>query len=253
MNTSLINFHSTSEFYILKKQLFDEIMEIASKLALYATEKEVTHDLIQNDGTCSSSGHIASDLYAALIRYTKNNVKLANELTSHFLLSVDTCLLAFFLVLPYHDQEHLDIQDIPLHADGDLRMTNTEMLMMLLRQVVLKMTRFDGFQFSAFSLSFQFTPVRFCNPIAIVNENNKPTDSELELIGPFGCPHVIERNHDLSEPFDDIITEVPTFHLQEMFLSFAMGSQIRLGNESPLLDVPSDVLALIKNLTVELF
>ena len=222
-------------------------MEITTKLALYVNDREGAHDLIQHDGTCSSSCYLADDFQSALMRYTKNNVKLADELTTHFLVGVDTCLLAFFLVSPYHDQEHLDIQDTTVHADGDLRISNTELLLMLFRQVMLKMTRFDGGQFSAFSLSFQFTPIRFCNPKAIVNEN------QLELLGPFGCNFAIEDRNGLTEHFDDIIVEVPTWHVQAIFLAVAMGTHERIGKDSPLLHVPAEVLSLIERLTVELF
>jgi hypothetical protein len=259
MNQSQIKFNSISEFYTLKKKLFDEMMEIATKLTLYINDIHNFNEcmfnvLIQNDGTCSSFAHASDDIHAALMRYTKNNIKLADELTNNFVLNIDTCLLAFFLISPYHAQLNLQMElNTLVHVNGNLRISSTEMLMMLLRQVVLKMTCFDGRQYLAFSLAFQFTPIRFCNPTVIVNKQNTIVDSQVELTGPLGCNHFINGNHDLVEPLDDIISEVPTWHLQEMFLSFAMATHDRLGADSHVQKLHPDILALIGNLTVEIF
>jgi hypothetical protein len=250
---SLIKFTSLEDFYLSKNLLSHELMELMGKLALHAQQHPVPTNLVWYDGTCTASNYTADDLHTALMRYTKNNMKLSEKLTTKFLFSIDTCLLAFFLVIPYR-QELGHIEDTELiNADVDLRISNTELLMMLLRQVVLKMTRFDGIQYKAFSLTYQFTPIRFCNPISISSEVTNSIPTVVELNGPFGSKYVIKNNDPILQDWDDIIVEVPTLHVQDMFLALAMGTHDRLGAGSLLQGLHVDVLGLVGKLTMELF
>lgn len=250
---SQIKFTSLQDFYISKNALSLDIMEIMGRLSLHAQRDPIPTNLVWYDGTCTASNYTADDIHDVLMRYTKNNVKLSEKITTKFLFSIDTCLLAFFLVVPYR-LERGQTEDVELvHTDADLRITNTELLMMLLRQIVLKMTRFDGIQYKAFSLTYQFTPIRFCNPTKMYRTIIDPFDTAFDLNGPFGSKYVINNSDDISEPFDDIIVEVPTWHVQEMFLALAMGTQDRLGAGSLLQGLPVDVLALIGTSTMELF
>jgi hypothetical protein len=251
----MIAFNSRKQFDTSKRQLMTDIMEVMATLTVEASHLSTAENLVRCDGTCQSSGCIADRLETVLMRFSMNNEHFTKKVLAQFLLAADTCLLAFYLV---GDRPSIFRNE---GQNQDNRPSSAqELLMMLLRQVVLKMMYYNTPTYIEFSASHHFTPIRMNHATTAVHDDtgdaqdgDNTNDNTVVLLGPFGCTERFDNNEHLWEPYDDIIVDVPTTRVHDMFLALAMGSHIRLGESSPLLSLPVDVLGELAKHTLELF
>jgi hypothetical protein len=247
----IIDFECLEEFYEKKKQLRKDIMKAITDMVVLNDFAHPSRVHLSYHGTCDSSHFIHENILSAVMRYTGQQLSNSLKLTEHVIVAADTCLLAYFLVSLNKIEDTID--DFTFEKDDEsvtTRLTPMEILLMLVRQLLLKILYLNSPRYPAFSLSHQFTSVRMSSPRESLPTFGSERGHVLTLQGPFGSTQSYKFHH-VPAACEDIIVDVPTAHIQKMFTALAMGTHERLGMHSPLRDCDADVLGLVAQFTLD--
>jgi hypothetical protein len=237
-----IKFESLHEFHTLKHVLMTDLVEVYTKISseICSSRMFVIGHYKHSAFTLDSGDE--KKLFDIAMCYTKKDSSVAVAIQARLCLIVESCILVFALLRPS------DWDSVIGHVETHCQQNHT-LLMALFQQAFSKIVYFEYSYRDEFSLYRHFLPIQWDTSlykIALQEETKLVCDQIKQSsvrTGPFGTVRKSEKRS-LVGCFCDVV-DVPRHVVQDAMLAFCMGNHQRLGAESVLSNIDTDIFSLV--------